>query len=277
MNRWTNRQLKAFIEELPAKSVSEIRKSVCILEPPYSRKLLDAMESDTRSGVVRIVHEMRTRQLADNRVKRRVTRMLEHEHQAKAEGFALVAGVDEVGRGPLAGPVVAGAAILPASLERVPVINDSKLLTDAQRREALTIIAAAADIGVGVVSVEQIDRINIHRANLLAIQLAIEDLEESPDIVLIDGRHKVSLKVPQRTIIKGDKLSMSIAAASIVAKVVRDEMMLEFDKKYPQYGFAHNKGYATAEHMAALENYGPSPIHRRSFAPVRECLNPRLL
>jgi ribonuclease HII len=109
------------------------------------------------------------------------------------------------------------------------------------------------------------------------MKLAIEDLEGVPDIALIDGRHQATLDIPQRTIIKGDQLSMSIAAASIVAKVVRDEMMLEFDRKYPQYGFARHKGYATGDHLAALKEFGVCPIHRRSFAPVRDCLNPLLL
>jgi len=277
MSRWTKKQVTIFIEELSAKSLSEIRESLSVLEPPYPRALLCALKQDSRSGALRIWNELQAKQAADSRVKRRVRLMLDHERQARTEGFSIVAGVDEVGRGPLAGPVVAAAVILPPSIERMAAINDSKLLSDAQRRETLTHIAAAADIGVGVVSVDEIDRINIHRANLLAMKLAIEDLNNPPDLVLIDGRHQVILELPQRTIIKGDRLSMSIAAASIVAKVVRDEMMLEFDKKYPQYGFAHNKGYATSDHLAALQKHGASPIHRRSFAPVRECLNPLLI
>lgn len=277
MSRWRRKQMALFIEELAAKNLPEIKGAVATLDPPYPRRLLDALKQDPRAGVVQIFRELKAKQLADAKVKRRVKLMLQHEHLAKAEGYTVVAGVDEVGRGPLAGPVVAAAVILPLSIERLPAINDSKLLTDLQRRETLAIIAASADIGVGVVSVEEIDRINIHRASLLAFKLAIEDLEVSPELVLIDGRHQTLLSIPQRTIVKGDKLSMSIAAASIVAKVVRDEMMLEFDRKYPQYGFAHNKGYATAEHLAALREFGACSIHRRSFAPVRESLTPQLL
>jgi len=269
--------MAAFIEDLAGKNLCEIKEILASLSPPYPRKLLDALESDSRAGAVKLWRELKAKQNADAQVRRRVQHMLQHEAQAKAEGFAVVAGVDEVGRGCLAGPVVAAAVILTSSLERLPAINDSKLLTDAQRREALALIAGAADMGVGVVSVEQIDRINIHNASILAFRLAIEDLDAAPDLVLIDGRHRSTLGIPQRTIIKGDRLSMSVAAASIVAKVTRDEMMLEFDRKHPVYGFAHNKGYGTSDHLAALKEHGISAIHRRSFAPVKEFLNPLLL
>jgi ribonuclease HII len=158
-----------------------------------------------------------------------------------------------------------------------PDIKDSKLLSDIQRRRTLGIIAATADIGIGVVSVEEIDRINIYKATLLAMKLALEDLVAAPDFVLVDGRAVTELNLPQRAIVKGDKLSISIAAASIVAKVVRDEMMMEFDRKFPQYNFAKHKGYATSEHLARIKEFGISPVHRRSFAPVRECSCPPLL
>lgn len=277
MSRWTAKQVAVFVDELAGKNLSEIKQAVADLEPPYPPKLLNALQQEPRAGAAHILRELRGKQLAATKVKQRVARMLQHEHQARAEGFEIIAGVDEVGRGCLAGPVVAAAVILPPSLERLPGINDSKMLTDARRREVLALLSAAADIGVGVVSFEEIDRVNIHRANLLAMKLAIEDLARVPDLVLTDGRHQAALDMPQRTIVKGDRLSMSIAAASIVAKVVRDQMMLEFDRKYPQYHFAQNKGYGTAEHVAALKEHGVSPIHRRSFAPVKECLNPLLL
>ncbi|GAB4340457.1 MAG: ribonuclease HII [Candidatus Abyssubacteria bacterium] len=202
--------------------------------------------------------------------------MLQYEREAQENGYAVIAGVDEVGRGPLAGPVVAAAVILPPDV-RWAEVNDSKLLSDEQRREALTIISAAADIGVGVVSIEEIDRLNIHRASLLAFKLAIEDLTRVPDFVLIDGRHEATLGIPQRAIVKGDKLSLSIAAASIVAKVTRDQMMLEYDKRYPQYGFAKHKGYSTAQHIAMIKQFGICPIHRRSFAIIREALQLQLI
>ncbi len=270
------KKLKALIGDIGSMSLSEIRRALSELSPPYPARLLDALERDGRAGARQLLKGLESRQRADERRKRRVEHMLRHERWAYADGFRVVAGVDEVGRGPLAGPVVASAVVLPPSMQPVE-INDSKLLTDAQRRKALNIIAGVADIGVGVVSVEEIDRTNIHKANLLAMELAIEDLPRAPDLVLVDGRPAAGLKIPQRAIVKGDKLSMSIAAASIVAKVVRDQMMLEFDKKYPQYGFAKHKGYATSEHLASIRKFGVSPIHRRSFAPVRECLLPSLL
>jgi ribonuclease HII len=195
--------------------------------------------------------------------------MLAHERRARAEGFEVIAGVDEVGRGPLAGPVVAAAAILPAEF-RSAEIDDSKRLSDAQRRRALAVILAVADVGIGVVSPEEIDRVNIYRANVLAMKLALEDLVCKPELVLVDGKPVPRLDIPQRAIVKGDRESISIAAASIVAKVVRDQMMLEFDKKYPNYVFARHKGYGTADHLKAIKKYGICPIHRRSFAPVRD-------
>ncbi len=277
MSRIAKRELEILSETLHSLSLSDVRHALADITPPYPRRLLNALREDTRVGASHVLEELRGRQRADLRVKRRIKKMLLHETQARADGYQVIAGVDEVGRGPLAGPVVAAAAIFPNDAEPPPEINDSKLLTDPQRRKVFSVITAMADIGVGVVSVEEIDRINIHKANLLAMRLAIEDLQTTPDLILIDGRHKVVLQIPQRTIIKGDKLSISIAAASIVAKVVRDEMMLEFDKKYPQYKFAQHKGYATEEHIALLREFGISPIHRRSFAPVKELVEPRLL
>ncbi len=256
-------------------TLSEIQQALSTLGPPYSDELLHALEEDGRVGAMRISKTLRSRRLAHERTQSRIEKMLRHERRARADGFCLIAGVDEVGRGPLAGPVVASAVILPQDFASAE-INDSKSLSDAQRRRALGLIAAVADIGVGVVGVEEIDRVNIYRANHLAMRLAVEDLGRRPDLVLIDGRSAPGLDTPQRAIVKGDRLSMSIAAASIVAKVVRDQMMLEFDKKYPQYMFAKHKGYGTAEHLALIKKHGPCPIHRRSFAPVRESLQGRM-
>ncbi len=260
---------KTVIENLHSMSVPEIRQAALQLGPPYPRKLLDALGEDKRVGVQRVLEDLCSRQRLHGRQKRRIQDMLRYEREAQDEGYAVIAGVDEVGRGPLAGPVVAAAVILPPDV-RWADVNDSKLLTDERRREALTLISAAARIGVGVVSVEEIERINIHRASLLAFKLAIEDLDRVPDMALIDGRHKTTLDIPQRAIVKGDRSSLSIAAASIVAKVTRDEMMLEYDRRYPEYGFAKHKGYGTPEHLAMIRKFGICPIHRRSFAGVRE-------
>jgi ribonuclease HII len=257
-------------------TLSAIRKALSNLDPPYPDNLLDALAEDGRAGARQLLRRLESRRRAQQRDRERIKRMLQHERRARADGFSVVAGVDEVGRGPLAGPVVAAAAILPPDFASAE-INDSKSISEAQRRRALALILAVADIGIGVVSVEEIDRVNIHRANMHAIKLAVEDLGRRPDIVLIDGaRPAPGLRILQRAIVRGDKLSMSIAAASIVAKVIRDRMMVEFDKKYPQYMFAKHKGYGTAEHMASIRENGICPIHRRSFAPVRESLRGRL-
>ncbi|MBM3462394.1 MAG: ribonuclease HII [Armatimonadetes bacterium] len=200
----------------------------------------------------------------------RLRAMLRHERKAKRDGFAVVAGVDEVGRGPLAGPLVAAAVIFTAN-PHIPMLNDSKKLA-ADEREALVdlIHARAAFLGIGAVTVEELNVSNIHRATLAAMTRALEALGAAPDCVLIDGRHKIpELGCMQRTIVKGDALSQSIAAASIVAKVTRDRHMNEMDAVYPAYGFIRHKGYATEEHREALRSHGPSPIHRRLFAPVR--------
>jgi len=192
-----------------------------------------------------------------------------HERELIRQGFKLIAGVDEVGRGPLAGPLVAAAVILPHKFS-LPGLNDSKLLTRAARERLFQAIKKAA-VGIGLASVDHrtIDRINVGRANLLAMKLAVEALGIVPEYLLIDGgRHRVALKIAQRSISGGDRKCASIAAASIIAKVTRDALMAQYHRQYPRYGFARNMGYGTDEHLAALEKYGPCAIHRRSFAPL---------
>jgi len=206
------------------------------------------------------------------------------EADAWAQGFTAVAGVDEVGRGPLAGPVVAAAVILPQAFTH-PEIKDSKMLSAKQREKLAPIIEQAAlSWALGIVDVAGIDRLNILRASLTAMAQALHGLNRQADYVLIDGNQKIPLEVfaalatnqakppEQKTIVKGDQLCLSIAAASILAKVARDRMMVDFDAQYPEYGFAGHKGYGSAAHLAALRRYGPTPIHRRSFKPVRELL-----
>ena len=206
------------------------------------------------------------------------------EAEGYARGFKAIAGVDEVGRGPLAGPVVAAAVILPRDYSH-PEIKDSKLLSPRQREILAPVIQQDAESwGLGVVDVGEIDRINILQATLLAMAKALDRLTPAPDCLLIDGNQPIvpklfyntrfaSNNLPyQRTIVKGDRLCLSIAAASIVAKVARDEMMVAFDKQFPQYGFAGHKGYGSAAHLEALRRHGPSPIHRMSYKPVRDAL-----
>lgn len=178
------------------------------------------------------------------------------------------AGVDEAGRGPLAGPVVAAAVILPESFA-IDGLDDSKKLTHLQRVKILElIIASAVDIAVGVVDHEAIDSINILRASLRAMEIAVNNLGRRPDFLLIDGNQRTSLLIPQETVIRGDSRCCSIAAASIVAKVRRDEIMNEYHEIYPEYNFRSHKGYPTKEHLEAIRKHGPCPIHRRSFRGV---------
>ena len=209
--------------------------------------------------------------------------MLQFERQSWEQGVVRLAGVDEAGRGPLAGPVVAAALVFDrAFLEAeqyslLRTVNDSKSLSAARRDELFTLLTTACPCvsGVGVVEADEIDRINILRATHKAMTLALGALSSLPDFALVDGLPVPGLPCPSLAIVRGDGRSLSIAAASIIAKVTRDRMMLEFDRQYPGYGFARHKGYGTGAHMKALLELGPSPIHRRSFRPVQESLRLR--
>lgn len=187
------------------------------------------------------------------------------ENQALAEGYDIICGVDEAGRGPLAGPVVAAAVVLPKG-HVIEGVNDSKKLTE-KKREALfdVILAEAEDYGIGFASEKEIDEINILQATFLAMRRAVAALKTPPSIALIDGNQKPDLAIPQRTIIKGDAKSASIAAASILAKVSRDRYMRQLEDTYPQYQFSKHKGYGTKLHYEMIAQYGVSPVHRRSF------------
>ena len=189
----------------------------------------------------------------------------EIEEKMSAEGYNAVCGIDEAGRGPLSGPVCAAAVILPRGLI-IEGLNDSKKLT-AKKREKLfdIIIQNAVAYGIGLASPEEIDAINILNADMLAMKRAIEALQTPADFALVDGNIARDLPIPAMPVIKGDALSYSIAAASVLAKVTRDRLCLEDDKNYPEYGFAKHKGYGTKDHMGALRRLGPSPIHRKSF------------
>lgn len=188
------------------------------------------------------------------------------------KGLNSVAGIDEAGRGPLAGPVVASAVIFPENIE-IPYLNDSKKLTEKRRNELFDIIKEkAVSYSVSVVDNCKIDEVNILQATFIAMKQAVLELKTSPDICLVDGNHKIpELDIAQDAVIGGDAQSAAIAAASILAKVTRDRIMIEYAMKFPQYGFEKHKGYGTKEHMDALKKYGACPIHRQSFAPVRLC------
>lgn len=191
--------------------------------------------------------------------------MWEIEDSVHAQGYTVICGVDEAGRGPLAGPVCAAAVILPSHLE-IPGLTDSKKLSDKKRRELFPIIKEQAiAYGIGLASENEIDKINILQATFLAMQRAIDQLEGRADLALIDGNREKDFGLPVKTVVKGDSLSANIAAASVLAKVTRDDIMTEIAEKYPEYGFDIHKGYGTKAHYAALTEHGPSPIHRMTF------------
>lgn len=208
--------------------------------------------------------------------------MLRFEHRLWSAGFTRVAGVDEAGRGPLAGPVVVGAVIFEPAFVRTEArrrlagLTDSKRLSEKERAEFFQLLnqCPAVCVAVGRAEVEEIDRLNILRATHLAMARALEALPQPPDHVLVDGLPVPGLRVAVKAIVGGDGRSLSIAAASVVAKVVRDRIMAELDRQYPQYGFTRHKGYSTPEHLAALRRYGPSPCHRRTFSPVSQLTLP---
>ncbi|MBI2939966.1 MAG: ribonuclease HII [Chloroflexi bacterium] len=202
----------------------------------------------------------------------------DEERALVASGFAWIAGVDEVGRGCLAGPVVAAAVIFPPSVyeqpERLAGVRDSKTLGPEQRALLAEQVRAVADtVGIGLMPTEVVDRLGISPATRLAMQMALAELARQPDLVLLDYERLSAVMIPQRALVHGDARSLVIAAASIVAKTWRDRLMIEqVDREYPRYGFARHKGYGTAAHLTALQRWGPCPVHRRSFAPVRKAL-----
>lgn len=232
---------------------------------------LAALRQDPRKGVAAALKAYDKRMAKESEKKAAFLARFKYEREFWAKG-QLVAGVDEVGRGPLAGPVVAAAVILPAGFDLVEV-NDSKQLSP-QKRLALypKILQEAVSVGVGVMDNQVIDRINIYEADRQAMRQAVQSLSVQPDALLVDAMN-VPVKLPQTELIKGDAKSNSIAAASIVAKVFRDTLMDDYAQLYPQYGFQHNAGYGTAEHLAALREFGPTPIHRLTFAPVADMVN----
>jgi ribonuclease HII len=196
-------------------------------------------------------------------------RLLLHEKSLSRSGYKEIAGVDEAGRGPLAGPVVAGAVIV-RDFHFKERIDDSKKLTAKKREKAYHEIFEKCNVGIGIVDEKIIDRINIYQATKRAMQIAVSNLKIPPDYVIVDGNMKITTRCPIKCIVGGDSKSISIAAASIIAKVTRDKIMVEYDKQYPQYEFAKHKGYGTKAHIEALKNHGPSPIHRRSFRPIKK-------
>jgi ribonuclease HII len=258
--------------ELQCLSISELRKRYFEAQEPLPKGLIETLEIDARRGARELADKIRARQ-KENRVEgQRLRHLLRYEVELWRQGFDHIAGVDEAGIGPLAGPVVAGAVVLPRDY-KLRELNDSKKLDESLReRLAEQIRIDAIDWAVGIAEVEEIDRLNVYHAGLLAMRRALENLTVSPGYILVDARAIPECATPQRGIIRGDQLSATIAAASIIAKTTRDTMMVEIDRKFPGYGFASHKGYSTPEHFQALRERGASPIHRRSFRPVRQAL-----
>lgn len=234
------------------------------------------LEGDGRTGAQKLLLKFQKRVEKDQKEAARLQTLLKYETEAFQRGHARVAGVDEAGRGPLAGPVVAAAVIL--SPDALPAgVNDSKKLTPEKREELFPLIQQKARaFGIGQASVAEIDTLNIYQAARLAMERAIEALDPAPDFLLTDAMPLPKFKaIPQKPLVHGDALSLSIAAASILAKVTRDRMMGQMQERYPQYGFENHKGYGTEEHLAALGSHGPCPEHRLSFGPVLESVASR--
>lgn len=244
-------------------SISSIKADMSQLKETELPEFINKYKDDNRAGVIAIVKRAEKKYIAyENELKR--TYELQ-TFERKYSDYQYICGIDEVGRGPLAGPVVAGAVILPKDCD-ILYINDSKKLTAAKREElAAIIMEKAISAKTALVTSEYIDEVNILQATYEAMRKAIKSLEPSPDLLLNDAVNIPGVDIKQVPIIKGDAKSISIGAASIIAKVTRDAMMVEYDKIYPEYDFASNKGYGSAKHIEALKKYGPCPIHRKTF------------
>ncbi len=245
------------------KSISKIREEFEAASMEKLPSLYQEYQEDLRAGVRSLIEKYRKKEDALAKEKERTEQMKFYEKQYESRGY--VCGIDEVGRGPLAGPVVAGAVILPRDCQ-ILYLNDSKKLTAKKREELYDVIMdQAVAVGIGYVSPARIDEINILQATYEAMREAISKLPIQPDVLLNDAVTIPGVNIYQVPIIKGDGKSVSIAAASIIAKVTRDRLMVEYDREIPGYGFASNKGYGSEQHIEALKKYGPSPIHRKTF------------
>jgi ribonuclease HII len=251
-------------------SIEEIRERYARPDRPVSPQALSKLRRDSRQGVRQLYAVLKKRHERERAERLRLDAMLNFERVLWRSGVRHVAGVDEAGTGPLAGPVVAAAVVFPPNTE-LAGIDDSKRLDAAQRDEAERAIReAASGIGIGVADVEEIDRLNIYQAALLAMRRAVEALPVPPEHVLVDARRIPGVAAPQNCFAKGDGIDFSIAAASIVAKTHRDRLMDELAVAHPAYGFDRHKGYGTPEHQEAIRRHGPSPVHRTSFTFIRE-------
>jgi ribonuclease HII len=233
--------------------------------------ILKELEKDDRKGVIQLLHRFEKKWEAEQRAIEKFSMMTNYENKYRGQGYKWITGVDEVGRGPLAGPVVAAAVILPLNFN-LTGIDDSKKLSEKKREEYFHIIQEKAiAVGIGIIEPDVIDEINIYEATKKAMKIAIQSLKQQPDVLLLDA---IKLGTPflEESIIKGDAKSVSIAAASIIAKVTRDKIMRDYARVYPDYYFDQNMGYGTKQHLEAIASYGITPIHRKSFSPIKETL-----
>ena len=248
-------------------TIKEVKERLAMIDE-LDHPLFEELILDGRAGVQAAISKRKRELQKQVDEDLRLEKMLAYEKELYTQGIQLIAGVDEVGRGPLAGPVVAAAVILPENC-KIPGLNDSKKIPKSKHKEIYeAVLQNAIAIGIGVKDNQVIDQVNIYEATKLAMMEAIGQLDPQPQHLLIDAM-KLDLPISQTSIIKGDANSLSIAAASIVAKVTRDQMMEEFDCEYPGYDFTQNAGYGTANHLAGLHKLGVTPIHRRSFEPVK--------
>ena len=248
-------------------TIKEIKERLATIDD-LDHPLFEELILDGRAGVQAAISKRKRELQKQVDEDLRLEKMLAYEKELYTQGIHLIAGVDEVGRGPLAGPVVAAAVILPENC-KIPGLNDSKKIPKSKHHAIYqAVLDQALSVGIGIKDNQVIDQVNIYEATKLAMLEAIQELDPRPQHLLIDAM-KLDLPIPQTSIIKGDANSLSIAAASIVAKVTRDQMMEEFDCEYPGYDFTQNAGYGTANHLAGLDQLGVTPIHRRSFEPVK--------
>lgn len=247
------------------KSVKEIKEIIENISIDEYMKYIEILKIDERKSVQSLAVKMAKKLDAIRREEERLEKINEFENEGYKKGYVYIGGIDEAGRGPLAGPVVASVVVFKQGT-KIEGINDSKKLSEAKREELFDIIKKEAlDYGIGIVNNEEIDEFNILNATYMAMKKALNCLKKSPDYLLIDAATIPGVDIAQNPIIKGDSKSISIAAASILAKVTRDNLMYQYDEMYPEYGFKGHKGYGTKEHYEAIEKHGITPIHRKSF------------
>lgn len=252
-------------------TIKEIKERLATIDR-LDHPLFEELIADGRAGVQAAISKRKRELQKQVEEDLRLEKMLAYEKELYAQGIQLIAGVDEVGRGPLAGPVVAASVILPENC-KIPGLNDSKKIPKSKHQAIYqAVLDQALSVGIGVKDNQVIDQVNIYEATKLAMLEAIQELDQQPQHLLIDAM-KLDLPISQTSIIKGDANSLSIAAASIVAKVTRDQMMAAYDQEYPGYDFGQNAGYGTSKHLEGLEKYGVTPIHRRSFEPIKSMTN----